>query len=804
MKSDHSSQTVPQLFDRAVGFLQRGSLAEAERPCQQILAIMPAHFQALQLLGAIRAQQGRNTEALALIGDALKINPFAASALLNYGNVLKSLGRDEECLAYCDRALAIEPNHAGALYNRGNALLRLKRLDEALASYDASLAIRPGHAEVLNNRGLVLHEMRRCEEALESYDGALAINPDYAQALNNRGASLYYLQRIAEALASYQKALALQPDYAEASNNYGIALRAMDRIEEALASFDRALAVKPDYAEAWHNRGNALRDLRRFAEALASYDGALGIDPGNAESLNNRGICLYFLERVDEALASYDKALAIKPDYADALHSRGMIRWKEGQRYAAAVLDLENALFINPDHAYARGDLLHMRMHGADWRGFEEQAALVDAGVRAGRRIIDPFMYLATAESAENSQKCSRIFAEHFHPPASMPWKKRERRPGKIRVGYVSGEFREQATAFLTAGLYECHDKAKFEIVAFDNGRSTDSAMRRRLEAAFDRFVPISTLSDRAAAEKIQDEDIDILVNLNGYFGNQRMGVFAQKPAPVQVNYLGFPGTLGAGYIDYILADRFVIPEDEKQYYAEKVVWLPGSYQVNDSRRYRTHAMPGRAENQLPETAFVFCNFNMSYKITPPMFAVWMRILKRVEGSVLWLLQSNTVSPGNLRHEAECHGVAGHRLVFAPFVPMEKQLDRLPMADLFLDSLPCNAHTTASDALWAGVPLLTCSGKTFASRVAASLLHAIGLPELVTANLEDYEGLAVKLAKDPAALRAIRQKLAGNRHTTSLFDTDLFRRHLEIAYTKMWEISQRGEAPRSFGVEPGF
>lgn len=768
----------------------------------QILAIAPADFQGAHLLGVIRAQQGRKTEALALIGDALKANPYAAGALLNYGTVLKSLGRDEDALAYCDRALAIKPDHSGALYNRGNVLLHLKRFGEALESYDKSLAIRPGNSEALNNRGMALHEMKRCAEALASYERALAIKPDYAEALNNCGASLHYLNRVEEALASYDRALAIKPDYAEAWHNRANVLRDLGRLDEALVSYDKALAINPNNAEALHNRGNALRDLKRFDEALTSFDKALAIDPDNAETLNNRAAALYYLNRIEEALASYDRALAIKPDYAEALHSRGTIQWKVSQRYEAAISDLGKAISIDPDYAYAHGDLLHLRMHGSDWGTFEQQVALVDAGVRANKRIVDSFIYQAISESPADLQTCSSIFAKHFYPPAPMLLKKASRRHKKIRVGYVSGEFREQATAFLTAGLYECHDKSKFEIVAFDNGWSTDSNLRRRLESAFDRFVPISNLSDRAAAEKIHGEEIDILVSLNGYFGDHRMGVFAQKPAPVQVNYLGFPGTLGAGYIDYILADRFVIPDDERQYYTEKVVYLPDSYQVNDSKRHLMQSMPGRSENQLPETAFVFCNFNMSYKLTPAIFAVWMRILKQVEGSVLWLLQSNTASPKNLRCEAERHGVAGNRLVFAPFVPMEKQLNRLKLADLFLDSLPCNAHTTASDALWAGVPLITCCGKTFPGRVATSLLNAVDLPELVTANLEEYEALAVKLANNPTFLQAIKQKLAHNRQTTSLFDTDRFRRHIEIAYAEMWEVFQRGEAPRSFDVEP--
>jgi predicted O-linked N-acetylglucosamine transferase (SPINDLY family) len=280
------------------------------------------------------------------------------------------------------------------------------------------------------------------------------------------------------------------------------------------------------------------------------------------------------------------------------------------------------------------------------------------------------------------------------------------------------------------------------------------------------------------------------------------MDVFAHRPAPIQVNYLGFPGTLGAGYMDYIVADRIVIPPGDEAFYTEKVVHLPDSYQVNDARRHLPQGAPRRADHGLPETGFVFCDFNMSYKITPAMFAVWMRILRQVEGCVLWLLQGNTAAPDNLRREAERHGVAGGRLVFAPFVAMERQLDRLPLADLFLDTLPCNAHTTASDALWAGVPVLTCQGNAFSGRVAASLLQAVGLPELVTQTLDGYEALAVRLARDPAALQAIRQTLASNRKTAPLFDTGRYARNLESAYARMWDIFQRGEPPQGFAVAP--
>jgi predicted O-linked N-acetylglucosamine transferase (SPINDLY family) len=803
MTSDNSAAILQQLFDRAVSFLQQGNLAEADRHCMRVLAVAPTSFQVLSLLGVIRAQQGRNTEALALLGDALKIKPHATAALLNYGNVLQALGRDEEALACCDKVLEFEVNHAGALYNRGNLLLRLKRWDDALASYAQVLAAQPDFAEAWNNHGLALHGLRRCEEALTSYDRALAIKPDHVEAFVNRGASLCLLGRLEEALASYDRALVLRPDHAEAWYGRGVTMRDMGRMEDALVSYDRAVAARPDHAEAWHNRGNALMVLKSFSDAVASFDRALALNPGNAEALHNRGMCLSFLNRVDDALASYDQALAIRPDYADALHSRGMVRWREGRDYAAAVQDLEKTMALNPDHDCVQGDLLHVRMHGTDWSGFDETMAQINAGVRAGRLVIDPFMYLAIAESPADLQACAATFTRHFHPPAPALWKKSDRRREKIRIGYVSGEFRAQATAYLTAGLYECHDRNRFEIFAFDTGPAADSPMRRRLETAFDRFIRIADLSDSAAAQTILNAEVDILVSLNGYFGNHRMGIFAQRPAPLQVNFLGFPGTLGADYIDYILADRFVIPESDERHYTEKVVTLPGSYQVNDARRHRPQGMPGRAEHGLPETGFVFCNFNMSYKFTPEMFAVWMRILKQVEGSVLWLLEGNAAAPANLKRAAERHGVAADRLVFAPFIPMEQQLDRLPLADLFLDSVPCNAHTTASDALWAGVLLLTCRGTAFSGRVAASLLNAVGLPELVTETLDDYAALAVALAADPVRLQALRRKLADNLQTAPLFDTDRYRRHLEAAYAQMWERFARGEAPRGFTVTPG-
>jgi protein O-GlcNAc transferase len=715
---------------------------------------------------AIGFHQGGNlTEAGRLYGEILGHEPKNFAALQLLALVRFQEGRDQDALNRIEAALALQPNAAEALATRGNILIRFQRLDEALASFKQAIARKPDYAEALYNRG-------NCRQSLDQYEAAVA---------------------------DYSHALALQPDYEPALTNRGNALSKLRRFSQALTDYEAALRLRPGDPLALYHRANALKDLQRFDEALGDYDRALALDPDFAAAWNNRGMVLRDLSRPAEALASFDRALALKPDDAAALFNRGTLQWTDYGRYGPALRDLEDVVRLAPDYDYARGNLLHLKMYGGDWRGFEFDKALIDRGVRAGEKIVEPFVYQAISDSPQDLLACAETHATLF-PPGAPLWKKTPRRHDKIRVGYLSGEFRAQATQYLSAGLYERHDRKDFEIIAFDAGGGDQSPMRARLEAAFDNFISISGLTDQEAAERIRDAEIDILVNLNGYFGRHRMGVFALRPAPIQVNYLGFPGTLGAPYMDYILADRIVIPDAERRYFTEQVVWLPDCYQVNDDKRPIADQRPTRAEEGLPQTGFVFCNFNQSYKLLPETFASWMRLLKQVEGSVLWLMEGSGAFAQNLRQEAERRGVAGERLVFAQNRSLDRHLARLSLADLFLDSLPYNAHTTASDALWAGVPLLTCQGRAFAGRVAASLLGAIGLPELITGDLAAYEALALRLAREPARLGGLRDRLAQNRATHPLFDTDRFRRHIESAYRQMWEIAERGEAPRHFSI----
>ncbi len=594
------------------------------------------------------------------------------------------------------------------------------RFPDAEALYRSILARAPLHFAALHLLGIVHYQTGRHADAVDWIERAIKVNPNVAFAYYNRGLALQALNRPADALTSYDRVLRLMPDYADAYVNRGNALRDLKRLDEALASYERALTLKPDFAEAFNNRGSVLFDLKRAEEALASYDRALQLKPDAPDLHENRAVALESLQRYDEALISYDKAIALKPDRAGTRVNRGNLLAREFHRYEQAIPDFEEVLRLDPEYAYARGQLIHMRMHCCDWRNFEAEAQAVEAGVREGKRICWPFAFQSISRSPADLKACSEIFVADVYPAAKSPlWTGERYRHGKIRLGYVSGEFREQATSYLTAGLFELHDKDRFEIYALDNGFDDGGPMRKRLEAAF---------SDLAAAKLVREREIDILIDLNGYFGRERRGVFALRAAPLQVNYLGFPGTLGAAYMDYIVADRIVIPPDEQRCYSEKIVYLPDAYQVNDANRRIAPHTPTRAEAGLPETGFIFCSFNNSYKYTPSMFNVWMRLLRGVHGSVLWIFESNDAMAKNLRREAEARGVAPERLIFTRHVTLDEHLARQRLGDLFLDALPYNAHTTASDALRARLPVVTCAGSTFPGRVAASLLAAVGLP----------------------------------------------------------------------------
>jgi protein O-GlcNAc transferase len=826
---------VSDLLNQAVRSYQVGHLDEAEGLCRAILRVDANHVEALYLLGVVQSRLGHSKEALASYDKTLALKPDYAEVLTNRGVALWDLKRFEDALASYDRALAIKPDYAEALNNRGVTLQDLKRFEEALASYDRALAIKPDYAEALNGRGLALQGLKRFEEALASYDKALAIKSDFAWALYNRGNTLRELKRFEDALASYDRALAIKPDYAEALNNRGVTLQDLKRSEEALASYDRALAIKPDFALALDNRGNALQDLKRFVDALASYNRALAIEPhsaqalsnrGNAlrelkrfedalasynralairpdypEALYNRGIALRDLKRVEDAVASYDMALAIKPDYAEALNSRGNAL-RDLNRFDDAFASYNKALTIQPDNLYAFSGLADSALKMCHWTLTAEFDQEIRAHVADRKSIIEPFTFFGYSGDPSLQLKCARNWIRNAVPVLPQPlWSGRVFRHERIRIAYLSADFRRHAVASLIAELFELHDRTRFEVLGVSLGVDDKSDVRARLVKSFDQFHDVRLKTDHDVAKLLNALQVDIAVDLTGYTQGARPDILASRPAPLQISYLGYPGTTGAEFIDYVIGDAIALPFDQQDFFTEKIIHLPNCFMVNDSTRPISAQVPARTQAGLPEHGFVFCCFNQSYKISRSMFEIWMRLLARIDRSVLWLSQLNNRAVQNLRSEAGAHGIDPERIVFAPWVATQADhLARHRLADLFLDTLPYNAHTTASDALWAGLPLLSCRGASFAGRVAASLLNAVGLPELVTGSVQEYEAMALKLATDASLLGPIRRKLAQNRLSCPLFDTDRFRRHIEAAYLTAWQIWQRGEPPRSFSV----
>ncbi len=692
------------------------------------------------------------------------------------------------------------PPAVPALFDKAETLRRRGQSPQARYFYLMVLDQAPDHVGALRGLASVEFGARNVEAAAALLARAVERDPGSAAAHLHLGIALHELNRPGEALASFDRALAIEPALAAALGNRGNVLRGLKDPEAALVTYDRLLALLPDSADTLNNRGIALQELNRRDEALASYDRALALQPLHAQALNNRGTVLAELGRPGEALGSYGRALAVRPGFADALNNRGTMLTDLG-RHAEASSDFERLLSVDPGYPYAAGQLMNARIHASAWDGYDAMLERLAAGIDAGRRAVTPLVFLSLSPSPARQLRCARIFAaDRYRPAAAGLWNGEVYDHSRIRVAYLSADFSGHIVASLIADLIERHDASLFEITALSFGTAASDGFRARIAAASGRFVDVRDRSDRQVAALLRSLEIDIAVDLNGYTRHGRTGILAFRPAPIQVNYLGYPGSSGTGYIDYIIADRVVIPPEAASFYSEAVIHLPDTYLPCDSTRREAGRTPSRAEAGLPADGFVFCCFNKHFKITPPVFDVWMRLLRRIEGSVLWLPAGAGASAENLRLAAASRAVAPERLVFAPPAPLEDHLARHRLADLFLDTSPFNAHSTAGDALWAGLPVVTWLGRSFAGRVAASLLRAAGLPELVAADLAAYEALAGALAADPARLAALRARLAASRETAAIFDMDRLCRHIESAYVAMWRRARAGEPPAGFAV----
>jgi protein O-GlcNAc transferase len=617
-------------------------------------------------------------------------------------------------------------------------------------------------------------------DAAQLYRQIVAASP-IPEVLVNLGNVLAQQGNRQEALAQYDQALKQRGDFFEALFNRGNLHLEGGRGQEALTDYEKAVAIRSDMAGLWNNRGTALRRLHRLEEALVSYERAVALAPTHVNALTNCAIALFDLRRLDQALTASEAALVVQADFAEALYIRANILRDLG-RLREAQENFERVLQVAPHHALALNGLAQTSAALCDWARTASLASRLTSDVRAGRAVIQPFVLMGYSEDAALLRRCAENYV-HRTAPAQPPLS--DGKPygrDRIRLAYLSADFHQHPTAQLTVELFERHDRDRFEVTALAFGPDDGSPMRRRLAKAFDTFEDVRRLSDLDIARLVRAREIDIAVDLNGHTHEARPGIFSHRPAPVQVNYLVYPGTTGASYMDVILADRIVLPFDQQPSFSEKIIHLPDCYQANDATRMMPPA-PSRAEAGLPESGFVFCCFNNSWKIAAPVFDIWMRLLQQVPDSVLWLLDSPATD--NLRAQARARGVDMARLIFAPKLPPGQHLARHQLADLFLDTLPYNAHTTCSDALWAGLPVVTCYGAAFHGRVAASLLKTIDLPELITTRPQDYEALALDLARNPVLLQATRDKLRRNRLTTPLYDSERFRKNIEAAYEAM-------------------
>lgn len=640
------------------------------------------------------------------------------------------------------------------------------------------------------------NDFRTAESAARE---ALARSPADGEALYLLGSTLLFEGRFQDALGPLSAAVDRleRRGVAYRLGHCHLALGDFARAEEALR---RETHSHPDFANAHNTLGVALVNQSKNDEALAAFVNAIRLDPDHGEANNNAGNVLRTLGRLDEALPHLRRAVAALPGLVDAHQNLGLVLHAL-RRYDEAAASFSHVTALAPHTPYALSSLVLSELFDCDWRELATHIAALRDQVRASDVPAAPFTLLVVSDSPAEQRRCAQLHVRNTLGGSREPlWRGTDYAHARLRLAYLSADFHEHATAYLTARLFELHDRSRFELIGISYGPDDGSAMRERLTRAFDRFVDVRSLSDAQAAGLLRDMEVDIAVDLKGHTADSRLAILAHRPAPLQVTYLGYPGTAATSFIDYVLADRWVIPTSDEHFYAERVVQLPDSYQVNDPTALVAARTPSRREAGLPEDAFVFCCFNNTYKLTPEFFAVWMRLLAGHPGSVIWLLEPTASAKRNLQASAGACGVDPARLVFAPRVGRAEHLARHRLADLFLDTLPCNAHTTTSDALWAGLPVLTCLGATFAGRVAASLLSAIGLPELIAHGPADYEALALGLARDAASLAAIREKLARNRLTHPLFDSMRSCRQIESAYLRMWAIHQRGEPPRSFSV----
>jgi protein O-GlcNAc transferase len=781
---NHSKLDIERAYQQALALHRAGQIQNAANLYQQILSNQPNHAGSLHMLGVVALSSGAFAQARQLLSNALPYLPKDAGLRVNLALALAECEQIDEALQRIDEALALNPAMPAARINRLALLVKASQYEAALQEVDALAAAGIAHPEIQINRGVALLELERNDEAAQCLRQVLRTHPGHAKAHNNLAKALVALKQLDAAADHARRALAAQPHYPDATSTLARALTGQRKFTEAEQVLRKTLTDFPPTVALLLDHASCLLELRRFSGAITQVEKALALDPQSAPAYTVGGQALAAQGRFEDAIGNFDKALSIDPDLHAARYARAASEINL-KRFAAAIADLKAC-------GTDASTWLPIQMQICDWQDYVQDPSQLEAIAEENQR--NPFPYLAMLDSPAAHLRMAQA---HLHSLDLQQFKTVEfapHRPGKIRVGYFSADYFHHATTHLMMELLDSHDREQFEIHAFSMGPQRHDPVREKVVGSVDGFHDISGMTDAEAAALSRSLSMDIAVDLKGFTIDGRLGVFAERCAPIQVSYLGYPGTTGASYIDYVIADETVIPEEEQPHYTEKPVYMPYSYQVNNSQRQISQRQFTRTELGLPDDGFVFCCFNNNYKIVPEVFDTWMRILQRVPASVLWLFKDSDAAADNLRQAAISRGIAPDRLVFAGRLAPDEHLSRHSGADLFLDTWPYNAHTTASDALWAGLPVLTRAGRAFQARVAASLLKAVGLAELITHTAQDYEELAVQLATTPARLATYRAHLLSQGKQSPLFDGRRFTRDLESAYRLMLQQHQRSGA----------
>jgi protein O-GlcNAc transferase len=809
----------PDVYNNlASAYMQRGQTTQAQETFQMALILNPNLVDAHSNLGNLLKAQGKLEDAKRCYLEAIRVKPNFSIAWSNLAGIFRDQGDAETAIAYYQEAIRLSPEFADAWSNMGNALKEqgFERMDEAKRAYKRAIELRPDFAIAHGNLASCSYDEGDLKTAIRQYKHALQLEPNFPDAHNNLGNALREVGKGDEAILHYRAALRLKPDHPHAYNNLGNALKDKGMVKEAIHCYMTACRLMPRFAAAHCNLGSILKEQGKVEQAIAHYQQAISIDPMFADAYSNMGNAYNDLSRLEDAIKCYTTAIRLKPAFADA-YANLANAYKEGGRVDDAITCYRKALSLRPDFPDAYANLIHALVYICDWRGrsshFSKLRDILTAQLESTRIMppaVQPYHALMLSFSGEQQLQLARKYASQTLMNVALlempPFRFRAKKPNqRLHVGFVASSFGNHPTGHALCSALTMFDEARFQVTCYSLAADDESMWRRKIETHVEGFKDVSQLMPGDTARLIHSDGVHILVNLNGYTKGARNEIFALKPAPIQISMQGYAGTSGAGYMDYIVADKVTVPPGSPMasYFSEQMLYMPSFCMTNNYKQDAAYVLdrdhcPHRETYCLPEDKFVFANFGQMYKIEPEIFSVWMKILKRVPKSVMWMLKFPALAEANIRAEAKAHGIGPERLIFSDVVPREEHLKRTYLADLCLDTPIFNGQTTATDALWGGTPILTLAVEKMVSRLGASIANAIGIPEMVVKSLEEYEELAVKLAKDTDKLWSIRKKIDANRMSCPLFDTNGWIKDFEQGLTKLWKRYEKGAPAETF------